>query len=393
MRTYESVRIMIKIAFIHFNGLGMGGTERFLQTVAANLPKDEFQADYYYAGDAAEFRKKYLESHGVRLIRFRYQSRIGHRGYYYFAGCNLKEVYEGGYDLVQAGRYGSAESIFEEIRDTPIVDSIHYVGGADNQYNIARTMHISKFSRDMWVKMGGDRSRTVMISHPLEKPQFQSIDIRRSFGIDPEWTVYGFHQRDDDAIFSEVPLKAFKETESSKNAFLICGGSEKYRKQAKALGLKRCFFIEPTDNPNIIFSFLQAVDIYAHGRKDGELNSMALAEAMCFSLPIITHPSRQYNGHLEVMKGNGYVAASVSEYARRMSELEQDEELRKRCGNRSGEIFESRYDLNRQMHRIIHIYKEVLEEPYPDKLRRSYLGLRQRAKNKFLITAFHKYYV
>lgn len=153
------------------------------------------------------------------------------------------------------------------------------------------------------------------------------------------------------------------------------------------------FFIEPTDDSDKIFSFLQAIDIYAHGRKDGELNSMALAEAMCFSLPVITHPSGQYNGHLEVMNGNGYVADSVSEYARRMYELEHHAGLRKQCGERSRKIFESRYDLKRQMQRIIRIYKEILKEPYPDKLRRSYLGMKQKAKNKILITVFHKYYV
>lgn len=52
---------MIKIAFIHWNGLSTGGTERFLQTIAANLPKDRFYVDFYYSGQVADHRKKYME--------------------------------------------------------------------------------------------------------------------------------------------------------------------------------------------------------------------------------------------------------------------------------------------------------------------------------------------
>ena len=33
---------MIKVAFIKFGGMANGGTEKYLQTIAAHLPKDEF---------------------------------------------------------------------------------------------------------------------------------------------------------------------------------------------------------------------------------------------------------------------------------------------------------------------------------------------------------------
>ena len=33
---------MIKVAFIKFGGMANGGTEKYLQTIAAYLPKDEF---------------------------------------------------------------------------------------------------------------------------------------------------------------------------------------------------------------------------------------------------------------------------------------------------------------------------------------------------------------
>ena len=39
---------MIKVAFIKFGGMANGGTEKVLQTIASELPKDEFDVDFFY---------------------------------------------------------------------------------------------------------------------------------------------------------------------------------------------------------------------------------------------------------------------------------------------------------------------------------------------------------
>ncbi len=46
----EDARNMQKtrIAFIKFGGLAAGGTEKYLQTLACNLPKDHFEVAYFY---------------------------------------------------------------------------------------------------------------------------------------------------------------------------------------------------------------------------------------------------------------------------------------------------------------------------------------------------------
>ena len=38
---------MIKVAFIKFGGMANGGTEKVLQTIASELPKDEFDVDFF----------------------------------------------------------------------------------------------------------------------------------------------------------------------------------------------------------------------------------------------------------------------------------------------------------------------------------------------------------
>ena len=68
---------MIKVAFIKFGGMANGGTEKYLQTIAAHLPKDEFQVDFFYCDaapyigsdfkhlDTDESRVEYTKSHGA----------------------------------------------------------------------------------------------------------------------------------------------------------------------------------------------------------------------------------------------------------------------------------------------------------------------------------------
>ena len=42
----------IKVAFIKFCGMATGGTEKVLQTIAANLDKNKFLVDFYYCDSA-----------------------------------------------------------------------------------------------------------------------------------------------------------------------------------------------------------------------------------------------------------------------------------------------------------------------------------------------------
>ena len=54
----------IKIAFIKYAGCASGGTEKFLQVIAANLNKNKFEVDYFYC-DATPYRL------AVRTPRYR----------------------------------------------------------------------------------------------------------------------------------------------------------------------------------------------------------------------------------------------------------------------------------------------------------------------------------
>ena len=71
-----------KIAFIKYCGATAGGTEKYLQTIAANLDKSKFEVDFYFSGPAKLIGTKYthqepnpkridyLKKNGVNLIEF-----------------------------------------------------------------------------------------------------------------------------------------------------------------------------------------------------------------------------------------------------------------------------------------------------------------------------------
>ena len=73
------IYLKMKIACIKFAGLGSGGTEKYLQTLACIL-KTKYDVDYYYTNNAprigtdwkhpenSEERKKVVESYGIRTI-------------------------------------------------------------------------------------------------------------------------------------------------------------------------------------------------------------------------------------------------------------------------------------------------------------------------------------
>ncbi|MDX2196358.1 MAG: glycosyltransferase [Cytophagales bacterium] len=368
----------IKIALIKNGGLGTGGTEKFLQTIAANLPKDIFDVDYYYSDitfldglktksiSASTNRYDYLQGHGVNLIKFDIHKIDPFSPYGEWIQTNFwKKFDESKYSIIQIARGGAIEYPFYKIRNTPIVDSLHLVTGVDNQYNIARVIHITKWSRDKWVSMGGDISRTQIIYHPMSVQFETNENYLKELNIQNRF-IYGFHQRVSDYIFSSIPLKAYKLIETPHNHFMMLGGSEKYKIQAQELGIKNITFLEHTDDPQKIYKFLNTLNVYSHGRYDGEINSTAMAEAMYFGLPIVSHPSHLFNGHIECIGEAGFVESTIEQYSKRMIDFETNNIIYQKYRKFATSNFYDNYDLRNQMNKIQNLYNEVINNPFPD---------------------------
>lgn len=376
------MRRKIKIAFIKYGGLTSGGSEKLLQIIAANLPKNIFEVTFFYSKLASnhdisrmipsvdEGRKSYLLNHGVILKEFTVGKIDFLTPFYKWQETNFFSVFdESNFDIIQTCRVGRKESPFNLIRRAPIVDIIALSSGVDNQFNVSRVIHLSKWSSDLWIKKGGDPSRVLQMSLPIDLTNMGTGNFKQKYKLD-NFFVFGLHQRASDSIFSEIPLNAYKEIENEKTAFLMLGGSEKYQQQAKDLGIKNITFIPFSSDPETIFSFLRTLDVYCHGRKDGEINSQAIAEALSQGLPVISHRSVFNNGQIEGIGDAGRVVDGIRDYAQEMQRLMDDKNYFLDKKERARKRFLEVYSLEKQMEKYSQLYYDVIKNPFPNKARR-----------------------
>ena len=364
---------MIKIAFVKFGGMCIGGTEKYLQTIASHLPKDQFEVDFFYC-DAAPYigsdfkhldtdasRVKYTKSHGVNLIKFNVGFKDVTKPTHDWVDTNFWDVFnEDDYDVIQTGRSGHPEYPFTMINNTPIVDSVHLSGMAEDKHNVFKTILVSEQQRKKWIAAGGNPSKGITIPVPVEIPKYNNESYRDEFGWKDKF-VFGMHQRDDNHIFSPMPLEAYDEIESDDTAFLILGGSANYRKQERDLGLKNVRFLDTASDVELIHKFLNTLDVYAHGRSDGEQCSSSIIEGLSHGLPMISHSAASM-GQVEQIGDAGEVVESYKEYADVMRRMIEDSEYYDQCVSNSNSLYNKIYNVESIINRFIEIYKEIVNE-------------------------------
>ena len=184
--------------------------------------------------------------------------------------------------------------------------------------------------------------------------------MRRALGIGQNDLVAGFHQRVQDEIFSPVPLEAFARIAEPGWWFAIMGGSDRYRRQVEDLGLDRVLFIDHHGGADAISRFLNTLDVFAHGRADGETFGTVFAEAMMHSKPCLSHFSPVANAQPETMGPAGMTANGVEDYAEKLGVLFGDEGTRARMGAKARPHAERYYGLDSCVRRLEQLYDGVL---------------------------------
>lgn len=354
----------IRVAVISMNGLSPGGTETFLRKIIMDLPKQFFECTFFYCDlplqkqfqnnwGGNELHLQELITSGVECKKFRIQEIDFTSKSKNWLGSDLFQIFsQDNFDVILTGRVGNPAYPYNEIRKTPIVDTIHIKGGLDLQANIMKSIHLSGENAYWYIKRGG-LIRDVTLMYPLiESTRVTTLNYRDSLKIKDK-IVVGMHQRNDDSIFSDIPLKAFSHLERQTNLFfLMLNGSQKYVEQAKELNLQNVHFLPTANNEFEKQLFLNTLDIYCHGRADGETNSAAIAEAMRHSLPVITHRTQRSNGQREQVSMCGFFAHNLEEYIAILEKLVSDSRLRSDSGQASSFSFKTLYSYERQIQRI-----------------------------------------
>ena len=361
----------IKIAFIKFGGMANGGTEKVLQTIASQLPKDQFIVDYFYCDSApyigSDFvhpdtdpsRVQYVKDNGVNLIKFNVEFKDVRTQTHDWVNTDFWDYFnEEDYDVIQLGRAGHPEYPFTHINKIPIIDSIHLAGMGENKSNVFKTVLISQEQKSKWVAAGGDPNKSIIIPVPVIIPEYDNASYIEEF----EWEnkfVFGMHQRDDIHIFSPVPLEAYEEIQNDNTAFLILGGSSNHRKQVKDYKLKNVKFLDTTSDIGLIHKFLNTLDVYAHGRSDGEQCSSAIIEGLSHSLPMISHVAPSM-GQVEQIGDAGEVVDGYENYSEVMKKMMNNKNYYVDCKLNASKRYKEIYDVPSIISRFVDLYKEVV---------------------------------
>lgn len=374
----------IRIAIVKFGGLSAGGSEKLAQIIAANLSKERFEVDFFFC-DAAPYkgaiymhpdtspaRVKFMSAHRINCVEFHVDEKDITTPTHKWLGTDFWEKFDkNNYDIIQTVRSGHKEYPFTKIRNTPIIDILGLDAGVDNQFNIARVMQICNWIADRWSSRGGDKKRVEIISLPVQMKSGDMKNMRDILKLQNKFVI-GMHQRPSNEIYSDIPLQAYKNIETNDTAFILLGGSTSYQIQARELGLKNIHFLETTGDMDTVSSFLKTLNVYAHGRKDGEVNSQAMAEAMYFGLPIVSHRSSVNNGHVECIADAGVVVDEndICGYATELRKLQNNTEYYTMRSRAAKQRFIDNYELYGQMKRIESIYESVITDSFPHPVRR-----------------------
>ena len=336
----------IKIAFIKFGGMTIGGSELWIQKIAVNLPKDIFDVDFYYCDEAqslggeqvlsptSDERVLYVKNAGVRVIKFTVGARDLRTLTHEWVDTDFWGKFdESKYDIIQTVKPGPREYPFYKFHK-PVVEIVALANRPDTSKNIAWSFHSSNWQRAQWVRLGGSIKKSSVLTAPVEPPQ-STKNYREELGIPIDAIVAGFHQRNDNQIASEIPLKAFsilqkKFPEESKQwHFIIKNGGSFYRDQAKNLDLKNVHFLGRTPDSASVSTFLNTLDIFAHGRKDGETFGAIFVEAMLHGKPCLSHyVEGGANAQPETMGPAGVFAYTFDEYVNMLHKFLTDTPFR-----------------------------------------------------------------
>ena len=353
--------------------MSTGGTEKFLRNLARGLADAGWDVTYFYCdaspylgsdykhGDTNSYVLKEFSSTKVSIRKFRVEFKDVRTRTHDWINTDFFEIFrEKDFDIIITGRAGHPEYPFTKIRRTPIIDTIHLKTTIDDQVNIVRVLHLSQENANHWIGIGGDKSKVRVVSHPINGNFLSQDNFRKELGITTSF-VMGFHQRASDAIFSDTPLLAFSKLSDRYDvSFVLLGGSQKYQYQARELNLKNIFFLEETGSQETIDKFLNTLNIYSHGRKDGEINSTAIAEALKHGLPVVTHSTDLNNGHGEQISTCGFFSRNLDEYVRNVEVLLTNPRMRLSLAKHAQKKFAYAYEFSAQIKSIEKVVGEVL---------------------------------
>jgi hypothetical protein len=300
----------IKIVF-YSHTIDFAGTWRSHERILLNLNKDKFEPYVLYRPNADNNRLEYV----INKLGSEYvipfdasKEKTGPQQGYSFITNNFKQVVDRiSPHIIHFARGGYYEWPFIE-RIAPVQVETNIFGGKDNTEFLDCSVTIC----NTITKLRGKSDYEIY--NPIPLPIENNKNLRQELNIDDDCLVFGRVGRKDN--FHPIALNSMKRLKDIgvKFKYLILGCCTDAIKTIQNLGLtNECIILEPTNDDYYIHKFHNTIDIFAHYRRDGECHSTAIAQALMYGIPVISHYAG-YNGQSETISNGGYVANNETDY-------------------------------------------------------------------------------
>jgi glycosyltransferase involved in cell wall biosynthesis len=327
----------IKIVF-YSHTVDFAGTWRSHERILENLNKDIFEPYVMYNINADNNRLEYVINILGKDFVLPFETSGGKLGPEYgypFVETNFNEVLNIiSPDIIHFARSGYFEWPFNQ-RLCPIQIETNIFAGKDESPFLDYSITIC----DTIKNYRGKSDCTIY--NPIPYPKESKENLKNLLGIEDDTFVLGRIGRADN--FTSISLDACKILKEKKLNFKYiiispCNLTKNFVEQNNLTN--EVIFVEPTNDDDFIHKFHNTLDIFAHYRIDGECHSTAIAQAMSYGLPIISHHAG-WNGQVETIQEGGFVCHNSETYAEKILELFQNKDLYNYVSNKSFERFKS----------------------------------------------------
>jgi glycosyltransferase involved in cell wall biosynthesis len=290
--------------------LGLGGTEKVMQLLAAHLERDLFQAAVHSPEDGP--RGPLLRAAGV-------PTHIGPDLYRTLAAFRPQVVHLHRAGWPEPGLLRPVQSA----RPAVVVET-NVFGRHDPSPQariIDRTLFVSHFCARRFAQETGipaEKPRYGVLYNPVDTDLFARLCPPRGLRA----PAAGRLSRPDPGKWSDLALDFLPEAARSLPGFRyrVVGGVPRAEAFVREHGLEsNVEFLPPLQADEDLAAFFNSVSLLAHANDTGESFGLAIAEAMAAGLPVVTHPcpGLRDNAQLELVEHGvtGLVASDAREYA------------------------------------------------------------------------------
>lgn len=254
------------------------------------------------------------EALGDHVIFYdRSADRLGPEDAYRPVSTNFSQVVAGlNLDILHGARGGYPEWPISTGRHARLQVETNIFGEFDPSPTLDRSIAICQYIADRLGKSDA------VIYNPIPPAELEGPNLRAELGIPEDAVVCGRIGRP--ANFDPIAIEAFSRVVRGcpHLYYLVVAPCEEMKSWVAQDQTPNVIFLPPTVDDAWIARFHRTLDIFLHYRSDGEVHSTAIAQAMAYYLPVLSHTSNHFNGQHETIAGGGYVAGGMDDYADRL---------------------------------------------------------------------------